>query len=205
MIFFLIPDFFSHWIQSDPLQFTTCNIHSWSIDCYSSGNYLKRESSCAFLMDCACLPLLYMDRELVWRSVILFCQSLPSTLLFGREEYLRSSLHISRVLLGWLGWMTLNPGGDESLWVSTLSFSLGTLSWRKTMTFSHRASHVKYLLFPARNLFTSLIFYVFQPYVLKYIFLQRNLNSQAAFDLFLRFVWQVAMFNAVCQLSPCVH
>lgn len=115
--------FFSQWIQSDPLQFSTCNIHSWSIDCYSSGNYLKRESSCAFLMDCACLPLLYMDRELVWRSVILFSQSLSSALLFGGEEYLQSSLHIFQVLLGWLGWMTLNPGGDESLWASPLSRS----------------------------------------------------------------------------------
>lgn len=73
---------FSQRIQSDLLQFGACNIHSWSIDCYSSGNYLKRESSCAFLMDCACLPLLYMDRELVWRSVILFSQSFPSALLF---------------------------------------------------------------------------------------------------------------------------
>lgn len=112
-------------------------------------------------MDCACLPLLYMDRELFWRSVILFSQSLPSTLLFWGEEYLQSTLHIFQVLLGWLGWMTLNPGGDESLWVSTLSFSRGTLSWRKTMTFSRQAFHVKYLLFPARNLFMSLIFYVF--------------------------------------------
>lgn len=126
LIYFLFT-FFSQWIQSDPLQFTTCNIHSWSIDCNSSGNYLKRESSCAFLMDCACLPLLYMDRELVWRSVILFSQSLSSTLLFfgGGEEYLQSSLHIFQVLLGWLGWMTLNPGGDESLWASTLSFFSG--------------------------------------------------------------------------------
>lgn len=31
-------------------------------------------------MDCACLPLLYMDRELVWRSVILFSQTLPSAM-----------------------------------------------------------------------------------------------------------------------------
>lgn len=60
-----------------------CNIHIWSTDCFSSGNYLKRESSCAFLMDCACLPLFYMDRELVWRSVILFRQS-PLLILEGR-------------------------------------------------------------------------------------------------------------------------
>ena len=117
--------FISQWIQSDPPQFTACNIHSWSIDCYSSGNYLKRESSCAFLMDCACLPLLYMDRELVWRSVILFSQSLPSALLFGGEEYLQSSLHIFQVLLRWLGWMTLTLGGDESLWAAPLSSFLG--------------------------------------------------------------------------------
>lgn len=111
-----------------PLQFSTCNIHSWSIDCSSRRNFLKRESSCAFLMDCACLPLLYMDRELFWRSVILFSHRHSSTLLFfsfwREREYLQSSLHIFQKLLGWLGWLTLDPGGNEA-------FSL--LSWRSSV------------------------------------------------------------------------
>lgn len=106
-------------------------------------------------MDCACLLLLYMDRELVWRSVILFSQSLPSALLFCGEEYLQSSLHIFQVLLGWLGWMTLNHGGDESPGASP---SLSSLSWRKTTTFSRHTFHVKNTLFSHPNLFMSLIF-----------------------------------------------
>lgn len=105
-------------------------------------------------MDCACLLLLYMDRELVWRSVILFSQSLPPTLLFCGEEYLQSSLHIFQVLLGWLGWMTLNRGGDESPGASP---SLSSLSWRKTTTFSRHTFHVKNTLFSHPNLFMSLI------------------------------------------------
>lgn len=101
-----------------PPQCSPCNIHGWSIDCYSSGNYLKRESSCAFLMDCACLGLLYMDRELVWRSLILFSQTLAGAAFWGGgvgggDAELRSSLHISRVLPGWRARLTLGPAGDE--------------------------------------------------------------------------------------------
>lgn len=104
--------FFSQWIQSDPPYFRACNIHSWSIDCYSSGNYLKRESSCAFLMDCACLCLLYMDRELVWRSVILFSRSIP--FWWGRispvfAPYFSSSCRMTRLddLESWWRWISL--------------------------------------------------------------------------------------------------
>lgn len=109
--------FFPQWIHSDPQQFSTCNIHSWSIDCYSSGNYLKRKSSCAFLMDCACRLLLYMDRELVWRSVILFSQSLPSTMLFLGGSispvftpYFSSASRMTRLddLESWWRWISLS-------------------------------------------------------------------------------------------------
>lgn len=72
--------------------------------------------------------------------------------LFGGEEYLQSSLHIFQALVGWLGWMTLNPGGDESLWGSPLSFL------RLIATISHLTFHLKYPLFPHPNLFRSLIF-----------------------------------------------
>lgn len=105
--------FVSRWIQSDPPHFCACNIHSWSIDCYSSGNYLKRESSCAFLMDCACLCLLYMDRELVWRSVILFSRSIP--FLWRRispvfTPYFSSSCRMTRLddLESWWRWISLS-------------------------------------------------------------------------------------------------
>lgn len=75
-------------------------------------------------MDCACLPLLYMDGELVWRSVILFSHSPSSTPFFGgNRESLQSSLHIFQVR--WLGWMTLDPGRNESL---------SLLHWKNSVT-----------------------------------------------------------------------
>ncbi len=176
--------FFPQWIQSDPTQFGPCNIHSWSIDCYSSGNYLKRESSCAFLMDCACLPLLYMDRELVWRSVILFSQSLLSALLFtgGRispvfTPYFSSASRMTRLddLESWWRWISLS--------LPSLFFSCETLVWRKTTTFSRQTFHVKYPLFPHPNLSMSLISCVFFTLcVLNYILL---LQTRIAFYLFL--------------------
>ena len=106
-------------------------------------------------MDCACLPLLYMDRELVWRSVILFSQSLHSTLLFGGRispvftPYFSSASRMTRL-------------DDPESWWRWISFSLPFLvfsgnSWRKALSFSCRAFHVKCSLFPALNLFTSLI------------------------------------------------
>lgn len=156
--------FFSQWIQSDLLQFSTCNIHSWSIDCYSSGNYLKRESSCAFLMDCACLPLLYMDRELVWRSVILFSQSLPSTLLFGGRistvftPYFSSASRMTR----------LNDLESSWRWISlSLPFLLfsGISVTKKDDDLLPSGFHWKYPLSPAPNLFMSLICYVFFHYI----------------------------------------
>lgn len=142
--------FFSQWIQSDPPYFRACNIHSWSIDCYSSGNYLKRESSCAFLMDWACLCLLYMDRELVWRSVILFSRSIP--FLWGRipvfTPYFSSSCRMTRLddLESWWRWISLSLP------------SLFSLPQRQIAAISHLTFHLKYPLFPHPNLFKSLIF-----------------------------------------------
>lgn len=150
--------FFHSEFNLNLLQFSTCNIHSWSIDCYSSGKYLKRESSCAFLMDCACLPLLYMDRELVWRSVILFSQS-PSALLFWEKNistpYFSTTSKMTRLddLESWWRWISLS--------FSSPSFSWGTLFWRGTTTFSCQGFHVKYPLCPLPILFMSSIFCVF--------------------------------------------
>lgn len=140
--------FFSQWIQSDPPYFRACNIHRWSIDCYSSGNYLKRESSCAFLMDCACLCLLYMDRELVWRSVILFSRSIP--FWWGRispvfTPYFSSSCRMTRL-------------DDLESWWRWISLRLPSLFSLPDSTISHLTFHLKYPLFPPPNLFRSLIF-----------------------------------------------
>lgn len=55
----------------------------------------------------------------------------PLHFFFGGKEYLESSLHIFQVLLGWLGWMTLDPGGDESLWASPLLLFLNNSVMKK--------------------------------------------------------------------------
>lgn len=58
---------------------------------------------------------------------------------FWREEYLQSSVYIFHVLPGRAGWMTLDPGENESL-----SAFLWKLSGRKTSTFSYPSFCVKY-------------------------------------------------------------
>lgn len=104
-------------------------------------------------MDCACLPLFYMDRELVWRSVILFCQS-PLLFLEGRISpvfslYFSSASRMSR----------LDDPGSWWKWISfSLCFSLETVVKKDVNLF---LSIFLCEIFPAPNLFMPFSVFLF--------------------------------------------